>query len=281
MKAVIVIQEDRKRARRVTKVLTYPDGGFAVFAPYHSSRSGYLLMYDANYMPRLQWVGPGATVKEYTAQDRVKLSYHGDGFVQFSGAGSSIVSGRDEAGNPRGMGLLSQPLTSPITSGPSVGLTLWGLDGFEEHLRRKSGEEVIHFGEADFVGGQYSPPGWNAYCLEFFVLPNVPSEALRSQGGHFRAALQFFNFEVPGTIFVLHLLPLQAYNNMLGVLARRVCQHFAAASGFSLAGPSRILSRDGSSPQARFISAVYPNPTQRDAPSISYVPPNTADQSEG
>lgn len=277
MKATIVIHEVHQQPRRVTKVLTYPDGGFAVFAPYHSSRSGYLMMYDSSYLPRLQLVSPEASVKEYTAEDQVKLSYHVDGFAQFSSVSKPIMSGRDpETGEPRGMGLLSQPLVNPITSGPSSALVLWGLAEFEEFTRAKSGEETIIFGEPDFAGSQYSPHGWNAYVLEFFVLPNVPSQALQPEDGHYRAALAFFNFEVPGTVFVLRLLPLEAHNNMLGLLVRRIQHGFAASSGFTLNSPSQILSHDASSKSVRFMVAAYPDPASRGAPSIAFVPPESS-----
>jgi hypothetical protein len=49
----------------------------------------------------------------------LKLSHHPDGFVQFSGEG--IISGKDENGRIRGIGLYSWPLVQP-TLGPSFSL---------------------------------------------------------------------------------------------------------------------------------------------------------------
>src|SRR2546423_12523824 len=50
---------------------------------------------------------------------RLKISHHPDGFLQFSGQG--IRSGRDENGNPKGLGTHSFPLNLP-TLGPSFGI---------------------------------------------------------------------------------------------------------------------------------------------------------------
>ncbi len=52
-------------------------------------------------------------------EQRLKVSHHPDGFLEFSGHG--IRSGRDDAGNPKGIGTVWWPLTLP-TLGPAFSL---------------------------------------------------------------------------------------------------------------------------------------------------------------
>ena len=69
----------------------------------------------------------------FTVEDRAKLSYHTDGFVQFSSENPGrIISGRDiSSGEPKGLGVISHPLTNPIWTGASASITAWGLDDFD------------------------------------------------------------------------------------------------------------------------------------------------------
>src|ERR1700730_7932890 len=119
--------------RKITKIIGLNGDGFSVLAPYHKARSGYL----NKHLMDLQTLGirkiPKSEIISFTAEDRVKLSYHTDGFAQFSGENpGKIISGRAPAtGEPKGLGLLTRTLKSPPTSGPSVGVQVWGIDEFE------------------------------------------------------------------------------------------------------------------------------------------------------
>lgn len=73
----------------------------------------------------------------------LKLSHHPDGFVQFSGTG--ITSGRDDSGQPKGVGLVSWPLSDPV-QGPSFGLVIFGIQHYAPAAGQK--DEVV-FTEAD------------------------------------------------------------------------------------------------------------------------------------
>jgi hypothetical protein len=135
--------------RRVFKILPLADGGFAMTAPYHKARSGSLMK-----VPQTTKTGKlelsVENIVPFSASDRVKLSYHRDGFVQFSGENSQkIRSGRDPvSGEPRGLGLFSHPLDRSIQTGPSVGCSVWGVGEFEE-WRPRSGEYGVVFDDAN------------------------------------------------------------------------------------------------------------------------------------
>jgi hypothetical protein len=105
--------------------------GFSVLTPYHQAKSGYLAK-----LPMPKGVGPhirrwseGIT---FTAENRVKLGYHADGFAQFSSEiGGKIISGIDPTtGKPKGLGLRSNPLQTPTWSGPVAAITVWGIDEY-------------------------------------------------------------------------------------------------------------------------------------------------------
>src|SRR5436190_17943309 len=110
--------------RKITKTVPYSDGGFALLVPYHSARVGYLTKMPVDYSKRGEILVERAEIVEYTADDRVKLSYHPDGFVQFSGErAGKIISGRDpDTGEPRGIGVLTNPMREPMASGPNCGM---------------------------------------------------------------------------------------------------------------------------------------------------------------
>ncbi len=101
--------------------------------PYHRAKSGWVGKMPVVY----KQIGPASISRDdlvaFTAGHRVKLSYHQDWFVQFSGeVQGKIISGRDHnTGEPKGIGLMTQPLSNPIHTGASFAVVAWGLDDFE------------------------------------------------------------------------------------------------------------------------------------------------------
>lgn len=77
--------------RKITKIMPYGGGGFAVLVPYHETRRGHLLKYPVDYRIG-EMEMPFEEATEYSAEDRAKLSLHPDGFVQFSGETPTRVS---------------------------------------------------------------------------------------------------------------------------------------------------------------------------------------------
>jgi hypothetical protein len=132
---VIAVQvDDASRPRKLTKIVGYGDRGFAVLTPYHRARKGFVGIMPVDYKKVGELHISDDDVVRFSADEKVKLSYHTDGFAQFSGeVEGTIRSGRDPlTGQPKGVGLRTNPLSDPVRSGPSAGIVAWGLDDFDE-----------------------------------------------------------------------------------------------------------------------------------------------------
>ena len=252
-----VVVEEAGALRRVLKVLPLSDGGLAVTTPYHAARDGFLFK-----SPRMRGAGtrmldPGDLIP-FNANDRVKLSYHVDGFAQFSGEDNArIVSGRDrDTGMPKGLGLVTNPLEDPLTSGPSVGCTIWGLGDFED-WKPKRGDQALVFREDDFyVEPDQSPDGILGYSFSMFM---IPSAALRDAIGEYGSGT-LVELSLPMRVgarehrFRARLVVLGGPVTCV-VLAERNALGFLEPSGFTLSGPGDA---EGT------LMAFYPRPNIAD-----------------
>jgi hypothetical protein len=240
--------------RKITKIQPYRKGGFAILMPYHRERRGYLAKHPVDYNSRVGGFFREDTT-EYSAQDRVKLSIHPDGFVQFSGESAGrILSGRDSrTGAPKGLGLISQPFGAPIRTGPTFGITLWGLDDFEP-LKTSERVNSIVFSEEDFYYRDSTPDDWSAYLIEGFVFPLLFWGAVRKRAGGLTLTLAHPYFEVPGGVHEFRVIPLPEQSVFLGLLASRLDGGTPLTpSGFILSGPSEFRRADA-------LMAMYPSP---------------------
>jgi hypothetical protein len=148
------------------------DGSYYVTAPYHPAKRALAGIYEVNYAAKLNILSLIDAVELSVFDDderRLKIAHHVDGFLQFSGEG--IRSGREENGDPKGIGLMSWPLNNP-TSGPSFQL------GFSDPVacgRASKGKPgTIMFAERDIehmrrsmigltVVGHYLPGRWREF----------------------------------------------------------------------------------------------------------------------
>lgn len=258
--------EENGKLYKVTKIFAYKDGGFGVAVPYHSANKGYLFKAKVDYTKREQLITREEGV-EYTASDKVKLSLHLDGFVQFSGINpGKIVSGRDsQSGKPKGLGIQSQPLTNPIKSGPTFGITIWGLSEFEPLLEQELQEKTtVVFGEQDYYLRHCTLNDWNGYVLEGFVFERKECPYLRFEINHNRPELHyvrpFFQYEIPGTIFCLKAVPPQNPYYFIALMASRIKVEFSSGSGFCLSSPSGEIEFDqyGRIVNGAALYAIYP-----------------------
>jgi hypothetical protein len=151
-RTTVVAAEFGPTPRRLCKVIPLSDGGFSITAPYHNAQSGSLFKAPRIREPGTSYV-PFSELVPFMASDRVKLSYHADGFVQFSGEDSRKIRSGIENGVPKGLGLKTNPLNRPVQSGPSIGCMIWGYDHFAPWVRRAD-EAALLFGPGDF----YSEP---------------------------------------------------------------------------------------------------------------------------
>jgi hypothetical protein len=208
---------------------------------------------------------------EYSASDRVKLSFHTDGFVQFSSERKGrILSGRDpDTGEPRGLGImLEHPLSETIRSGPTFGSTLWGLADFEPVT--SSDRNLLVFEEDDFYYRGTSPVQWNAYVLEFFILPSRYWSAVRGHRNRYTLSIAAGTFEAGGAVLEWRVIELPGQDLLLGLMCSRTIHGFPSESGFTLGSPSDR--REGGQ-FANVLMAVYPlfleEPPRE---SLDYVP---------
>src|SRR5437762_8253508 len=100
--------------RKITKLLFASDGSYMVMVPYHLANKGLLFKMPVNYSSTLDenFAVPFSDILDAGDVDekRVKLSHHRSGLLQFSGR--DVVSGFDQNGAPRGIGIQSWTLRS-------------------------------------------------------------------------------------------------------------------------------------------------------------------------
>jgi hypothetical protein len=241
--------------RKITKIIGLNGDGFSVLTPYHRARSGFLF----KHLMDLQAGGirkiPLDACVGFTAEDRVKLTYHLDGFAQFSGENrGKIISGRDpKTREAKGLGLLTHPLRTPIVSGSSVGVTAWGIEEFET---AEEGEELIIFEPSEFYYRMSTPKDANVWHLSIYAFPVDAVPPVRFEGG--QAVMQFglnrFSAGVPGSIVELKTIYLKEERVHLGLYVERFIAEFPVKSGWILHGPGNYTT----SQSGYVLQAVYP-----------------------
>ena len=238
-KFTIVLNENGK-SYKMTKIVFYGgDSGFGIFAPYHKSKTGLLSKMKFDYRLKEAVITNEESI-EFSADDKVKLSYHSDGFVQFSGVNDNIISGRDPVTHqPRGMGLFTYPLSDPHNGAPAVGGTFWGLNDYTEFLAPKRDEKVLVFNESDYYYRHCNNINWNGYILEIFLLDCADKAMIADVNDRQIIRYQFPNYEVPNTQFNLRIVPHYDSNYILGLLVSRTKVHFPSSSGYALSSPGQ------------------------------------------
>ena len=241
--------------RKITKIIGLNGDGFSVLTPYHRARSGFLF----KHLMDLQKVGernvPWIECVGFTAEDRAKLTYHVDGFAQFSSENpGKIISGRDpKTGEPKGLGLFTHPLKTPIVSGSSVGVTVWGIDEFETAGK---GDELIIFEPSDFYYRRSTPKNANTWHLGIYAFPVGAVPPLRFEGD--QAVMDFvlnrLSAGVPGSIVKLKTIYLEEEQVYLGLYVDRFISKFPVKSGWMLNGPGNYTT----SQSGYVLQAIYP-----------------------
>jgi hypothetical protein len=267
MKYTILIKDENK-VKKITKIITYSEGGFAVAVPYHNAKNGHLIKYEIDYDKKTIYVIKSDTIN-YVASDRVKLSIHQDGFVQFSGENSGkIISGRDENGNPKGLGYLTSPLSNPILTGPTLGVLVWGLEDFTDFDVEKASDEIVLFNNQDIYLRDFKP-NFNGYFIECFVFPIRFFSGVRiDDNNKYILEMCFKNFEAYNAVIKLKVLPTDSKEYFLGLMASKVQVFQNSPSGFSLNAPSKLKSVKDST--GTVMAAIYPAPNNDDEiPSIN------------
>jgi hypothetical protein len=226
-----------QQPRKITKIIGLNGDGFSVLAPYHQARSGYLFKLPVDPSIQGPYQIPWEEAVGFTADDRVKLSYHTDGFAQFSSErAGQITSGRDPTtGQPRGLGLITHPLKTPIWSGPSVGVTVWGIDEFAQW---KEPDEGLIFEPTDFYYRGCTPETANGWHLAIYAFPTdvTPPVRFRQGEAELDVALEGLSGAL-ASVVQLKIICLPEEKVFLGLSVNRGMISFPAKSGWTLNGP--------------------------------------------
>lgn len=266
----IVVEHDGSR-RALFKVQPLPDGGYAALSPYHEAREGWLTRVHVDYAKKTDAMKL-SEMEHFTASDRVKLSHHRDGFVQFSGEDPGrIRSGRDPiTGEPKGLAILSAPIDHPISTGPTFGFSAWGIDKFRqlEALRRTD----LYFSSSQIYYRASRPGSWNGYHVEGWVIWPLMWAGVYGDEFDLRLSMGFRNFEGSGANLEFRVVPLVDTDCFLALNIHRVKFDFPAESGFVISGPSNR--REGEA-EGDALRAMYPRDPFNvpGAISIGYTPP--------
>lgn len=246
-----------EKPRKITKIVGLNGVGFSVLAPYHQARSGFLCkpLIDARTFER-RMKGWDECVG-FTAEDRVKLSYHIDGFAQFSSENpGKIISGRDpKTGEPKGLGLLARSLLTPSVSGPSVGLVVWGIQDFEA---AREEEKLLLFEPCDFYYRNSTPKDANTWHVAIYAFAVGQAPPVQFEGDQ---AVMLYQLPaptagVPGSIVRLKTIQLKEERLYLGLRIERLVGDWKdVKSGWHLSGPGNYTQYQN----GYVLQAFYPS----------------------
>lgn len=156
---------------KIAKLFFGPDGSYYLTCPYHEGETAFLTKFTVNYAKPGSIVAASDAIEVALVDDeqrRLKLSHHPDGFLQFSGQG--ILSGRNQDGSPKGLGIQSWPLHRPI-QGPAFGMSIFGYESFARATEASDSDVVFEANEIDVLvsgtslhlEGHYVPELWRRF----------------------------------------------------------------------------------------------------------------------
>jgi hypothetical protein len=231
---IAIREQPGLKPRKLTKVISYGADGFGALVPYHRAHSGFVAKVPMDYRRVGEFSVPEDEIVGFTSEHRVKLSSHADGFAQFSGeVQGKVISGRDPVtGEPKGVGLMTQPLSNPIQTGPSFGVTAWGLSDFEE--LEEPVQTAIVFEHTDVYFRGCTPRTANGWVLEVFVFPARYWAATRKTADGYSMAMSFRDFEASAAVIEMKVIDLVELGVLLAGFVSRVAVSFETQSGWVL-----------------------------------------------
>ena len=262
-----VVYELNSIRRKLCTVLLTSDGSFFVTCPYHESDLVSVMKRTVNYTRQSQAYKTPAVEYGLLEDDehRLKLSHHPDGFVQFSG--HNILSGRDENGHPKGIGLMSWPMTKP-TAGPVCGVTILNPSAFKEARTPRQGD--ICFSADDI----YSADEDTGLMVEMFYFPGIWRRFVRPSS---RGPVLWLKHP-SGSVLELRVCKSPPDNWSIGFLGVDVwscpIKFGNAISGFALTSSSGNLRyNENKELEGELLTACYPALGENDAiPKILMFP---------
>jgi hypothetical protein len=156
----------------------------------------------------------------------------------------------------------------PITTGPTFGVTFWGLQGFPQPPVRATD---FVFDASEMYYRRSTPSNFNAYHLEGWVFGARMWAGVRGAVPRLSLSMTFQYFEGTGSNLAFRVLPL-AGRSFLAVMVTRIQVRFPAESGFVLSSPS---DREDGADTANSMFAMYPRLAAFSAPArdLTFQPP--------
>jgi len=265
----IAIRDSDGVERQVLRIAKQRDG-FSAMVPYHPAKQGWLYELPLDYSRRLFAV-PISEGRHFTVSDAAKLSFHMDGFVQFStGSGRKIISGYNPLLNQvKGVGIRA-PTPVNVTSGPLFGIQVYKVEDFQ----KREAKSVVLFEEGDLwcrVGE--TTDNDIAYHVEFFMLPGqLLAESMMVGGRRVLRKRLPYNSQIWFT-HDLRVLEFQGLPFFLGAIVSRIPGDPELESGYKLNGPS---CEEPGSAKKKSIAAQYPCPdrvSELNPVSLDYIAP--------
>lgn len=242
-RSVVCIKENDK-IFKILSVVATRDGSVNVFFPYCKNKDAYVVKRFHEYLPGLQKMNKkDSVIKECVVDKELKLSLHSTGFVQLSGQG--IISGIDPiTGNAKGIGIFSNPLATPIWSGPTFGFDCWGLEKSFEVLTNKKNRDqyiILEKDRGDFQNRIFDETEpLNTYSLDFFIFPENANNFVYEHAGETFIDHVPKNYKhSPGTTFVYPVLDIINFKGVIGLFPGLVYTGFSKKidSGYMLNSP--------------------------------------------
>lgn len=245
---------------RIAKIFGPNDGGFTLFPSMHINATGHVLKSPINYSLVENAIALKDIGRKFTASTPVKLSYHPSGLAQFSAAGGSIVSGTNEAGQIKGVGLYTHPLSRPITSGPAAAILAWGIEEFNIEQDTENGVMIFDVPSLECCDSPLEEV--NAVKVNFFTIPKSQLQYATRDAGR-RIFTNVYIHNRVRRAFDLRVIELPCKKIFLGVWAHRTKAQFNnVSSGWSMGGPGKSRPYTG---EGYVLNAVYPSPFNDDS----------------
>lgn len=235
-RSIICIKEKDKVYKIISVNANKADGSLNIFFPYCKEKKAYIYRHIHKYKAGIQKIKKTQITKEYTVDIFSKLSIHRSGFVQLSGNG--IKSGIDKStGLPKGIGLFSSPLNTPVNSGPTFSFQCWGVENNFEILQKKNKEDqyiVLEIKNSDFterIMTKNKIP--NSYVLEFFIFPKEANNFIYEFKNEPYIDHIISNYiHNPGGLFAHHVLDIKNFKEVLCVFPATIYIEFDKLSPF-------------------------------------------------
>lgn len=234
---VVCVRKD-KVIYKIFSIYLLSDGSFKVDLPHVYFEKGCIVSFTPEYGKKRSLA---KMEKSFIVNNKPQLSIHSSGFVQFSGPG--IKSGEESIGNKmksKGLGLYSAPIENPIITGPTFGITVFGLEFFPV-LKIKTKDSILIeyvdiYNKKILKGEKY-----NSLSFDCFILDSKNKQYIRKHNEQEIISKIFPQFrDSKNPIFTFPIIRLKKSDSIIGIIPFHTYTGFANKfkSGFTLGSPA-------------------------------------------